>query len=141
MVKKVSHRTRPVGADDHDGARKTQTALGESGEIEEVDVIRTPRGVGVDHHAGDERHDANGDQHVNISDAVFTLDYLFAGGRDPACPDAADANDSGSVEISDAVAILNQLFVGAASGGIAPPYPKKGEDPTVDGLPRCKESR
>ena len=83
------------------------------------------------------RGDANSDQAVNISDAVFTLDYLFAGGLHPTCPDAADANDNGSVDVSDAVAILNELFVEARSG-IAPPYPEKGMDPTADELPPCR---
>jgi uncharacterized lipoprotein YddW (UPF0748 family) len=81
------------------------------------------------------RGDSNGDGTPNISDAVATLSYLFSGGAEPACLDAADADDRGTVEITDAVYLLNHLF----SGGQAPPapYPDAGADPTEDGLEDC----
>ena len=38
------------------------------------------------------RGDANSDTGIDISDAVFTLTYLFSGGGEPTCKDAADAD-------------------------------------------------
>jgi hypothetical protein len=69
---------------------------------------------------------------VNLTDGIFTLTYLFLGGREPPCKDAADANDSGTIELTDAVYVLNHLFL----GGSPPPepYPLEGEDPTEDRL-------
>jgi hypothetical protein len=79
------------------------------------------------------RGDSNGDRRLDISDAVFGLEYLFSGGRSPLSPDASDADDSGIIDISDAVFLLSFLF----SGGRPPlrPYPLCGADVTVDRLP------
>lgn len=82
------------------------------------------------------RADANSDGSVNLSDAVFTLDYLFGGGNGPLCPDALDSNDDGIVNISDPIAALGFLFLGDP----APPAPGPadcGSDPTADQLPAC----
>jgi hypothetical protein len=78
------------------------------------------------------RGDADGDGRLNITDAIFTLSFLFTGGRAPGCHRAADTNDSGRVDISDAIASLSFLF----TGGRRPPapHPDCGEDPTPDGL-------
>ncbi len=61
--------------------------------------------------------DANNDGSVNISDAVYIINYAFGGGPPPVpqvC--AGDANGDGSVNISDAVYIINYAF----GGGPAP---------------------
>ncbi|MBI4605125.1 MAG: hypothetical protein HY721_24440, partial [Planctomycetes bacterium] len=82
---------------------------------------------------GFRRGDSNGDGAVDIGDAIFTLGFLFLGGKDPACLDAADANDTGALDLSDAVFGLNYLFL----GGKTPPSPGPdacGPDPTDDGL-------
>jgi hypothetical protein len=77
------------------------------------------------------RGDANGDGARDVSDAVFVLLYLFAGGEAPACFDACDTDDSGSLALSDAIALLDFLF----RGGRAPPPPARaGFDPTRDAL-------
>ena len=78
------------------------------------------------------RGDANGDGSIDITDAIFTLGFLFLGGGAPPCEDAADADDRGTLEITDAVYLLNFLF----SGGPEPPPPHLalGEDPTEDTL-------
>jgi len=78
------------------------------------------------------RGDTNTDNTIDISDAVFTLAYLFAGGNPPKCMDSGDANDDGSIDISDAVAILSYLFGG--SGPLPAPSPECGSDPTLDEL-------
>ena len=82
------------------------------------------------------RGDTDGGGAVDISDAVLVLNWLFAGGTEPACTDAADSDDSGDVDITDAVRILNWLF----SGGVEPASPGPeacGSDPTEDALAAC----
>jgi hypothetical protein len=56
--------------------------------------------------------DANGDGKVNVSDAVWIINYVFVGGAapDPLC--VGDANADGKVNVSDAVWIINYVFVG-----------------------------
>ena len=60
--------------------------------------------------------DANGDMAVNISDAVYLIAYIFAGGSPPSPMLAGDANCNGAVNISDAVYLIAYIF----SGGAAP---------------------
>jgi hypothetical protein len=64
--------------------------------------------------------DANSDGHLNISDAVFLIAYIFSGGVDPAdCmyfTGMGDANGDGTVNISDAVYLIAYIF----SGGPTP---------------------
>jgi dockerin type I repeat protein len=57
------------------------------------------------------RSDANGDAQVDISDAVFTLGFLYQGGKPPPCREAADANGDGAVDISDPIVMLRDLFL------------------------------
>ena len=66
--------------------------------------------------------------------AFSSLNYLFAGGRQPSCLDAADANDDGTIDVSDAVQILLFLFAGGTT--LPEPYPELGIDLTPDPL-RC----
>jgi hypothetical protein len=76
------------------------------------------------------RGDGNGDGAVDLSDAVFGLLHLFAGGRAPACFKAADANDDGTIEVTDPIVILDYLFgEGALPGPLG-----CGSDPTPDAL-------
>jgi hypothetical protein len=82
------------------------------------------------------RGDANSDGNVDVSDAVFILQWLFSGGGPPSCPDAADGNDSGGIDLSDAVYILSSLFL----GGCRLPWPGPEAcraDPTPDALGEC----
>jgi len=81
------------------------------------------------------RSDSNNDGKGDLSDAVWTLNYLFTGGPAPRCLEAADANDIGTVDLSDPIYHLNFLF----QGGPAPPapFPDKGLDPTPDAQPGC----
>ncbi|MGE3166243.1 MAG: M12 family metallo-peptidase [Planctomycetota bacterium] len=77
------------------------------------------------------RGDANATGSVDISDAVLTLGYLFAGDS-VSCLDALDVADDGQVNIGDAISLLSYLF----SGGTAPaaPFPAAGIDPTPDAI-------
>ena len=61
--------------------------------------------------------DANFDGKVNVSDAVYLINYVFSGGMEPkpvlAC---GDANQDCKVNVSDAVRVINFVF----SGGLPP---------------------
>lgn len=59
--------------------------------------------------------DANGTGSINISDAVFVINYIFAGGAAPNPICLGDANGTGGVNISDAVYIINFIFAGGPS--------------------------
>ncbi|MGB5105403.1 MAG: FG-GAP-like repeat-containing protein [Candidatus Zixiibacteriota bacterium] len=56
--------------------------------------------------------DCNDDKKVNISDAVFLLNYIFAGGPAPDPRLRGDINGDSLVNISDVVRIINYLFMG-----------------------------
>ncbi len=56
--------------------------------------------------------DANGDGGLNVSDAVYILNYVFVAGDEPQPLEAADANCDGDVNVSDAVSIINFVFAG-----------------------------
>lgn len=80
---------------------------------------------------GFRRADANGDERLNLTDAVFTLNALFKGGQEWPCEDAADANDDAKINLTDAVFTLHYLF----QSGPVPPDPGPevaGPDPTLD---------
>jgi hypothetical protein len=82
------------------------------------------------------RGDADSSGKLDISDAVFTLNYLFIGGGTPQCIDAADSDDDGTVQITDAIRSLGFLFLGGTP--IAPPGPEAcGPDPVEDQLALC----
>jgi hypothetical protein len=71
--------------------------------------------------------DANSDGSVNVSDAVYIINYVFIGGDPPDPMESGNANCDGSVNVSDAVYIINYVFV----GGNAPC------DTDGDGTPDC----
>jgi len=81
------------------------------------------------------RGDSNGDGRGDLSDAIFTLSWLFTGGPTPPCLDAADANDVGTIDLSDPIFFLNFLFQGG--GAPPPPHPSAGLDPTPDAIGNC----
>ena len=66
------------------------------------------------------RGDTNADGATNLADAVATFNFLFLGGDEPACLDAADSNDvDNALNLTDGVFLLNFLFL----GGDPPPEP------------------
>jgi hypothetical protein len=86
------------------------------------------------------RGDSDASGGLNITDGIFTLNFLFTGGEDPPCPDSADADDAGGLNITDGIRVLNHLF----TGGPPPPAPGPGAcgiDPTPDGLGPCVYTR
>jgi len=56
--------------------------------------------------------DANNDKAVNVSDAVYIINYVFIDGDPPQPLEAGDANCDGVCNVSDAVWIINYIFVG-----------------------------
>ena len=70
------------------------------------------------------RGDTNGSGSIDIADAVFLLDYLFAGGVSPSPEASGDANNDAGLDISDAIFLLTFLFDSGASP--AAPYPDAG---------------
>jgi hypothetical protein len=74
------------------------------------------------------RGDANGDEAVDIADAVAILGYLFLDQPAMACLDALDVADTGGIDIGGAVRILSYFF--AAGPPPLPPFPGAGHDPT-----------
>ena len=66
--------------------------------------------------------DANNDNNVNVSDAVYIINYVFSGGGAPnpvlAC---GDSNGDGSVNVSDAVHLINYVFSGGSAPGDCSP--------------------
>ena len=71
--------------------------------------------------------DANGDDAVNVADAVYTIGYIFAGGTEPVPYEAGDCDCSGSINITDAVYLIAFIF----GGGPSPC------DPDGDSKPDC----
>lgn len=70
---------------------------------------------------------ANSDTQVNVSDAVYIINYVFVGGDAPDPIETADANCDATVNVSDAVYLINYVFI----GGNAPC------DPNGDEIPDC----
>ncbi len=60
--------------------------------------------------------DADGSGSISIADAVYLINYIFAGGPAPVPLAAGDADCSGAISIADAVYLINYIF----SGGAAP---------------------
>ncbi len=56
--------------------------------------------------------DANGDGTANISDAVFLISFIFAGGAAPCPLQAGNCNCDDSTNISDAVYLIAYIFSG-----------------------------
>ena len=63
------------------------------------------------------RGDANADGSIDISDAIFTVTWLFLSGPEPPCADAADADDSGQIDLTDGIRVFNVLFLGSQLPG------------------------
>jgi hypothetical protein len=66
--------------------------------------------------------DADGSGSIDISDAVYLVQYIFANGIPPVSIEAGDANCDHAVDISDAVYLIGYIF----SGGSAPCVPSEG---------------
>jgi polyhydroxybutyrate depolymerase len=54
--------------------------------------------------------DANGDNHTNVSDAVYIVNYVFSGGPPPNPLSLGEVNCDGDVNVSDAVYLIAYIF-------------------------------
>jgi len=63
--------------------------------------------------------DANGDNAINVGDAVHLINYVFKSGPPPYPLETGDANCDGAVNVGDAVAVINFVF----KGGLVPGCP------------------
>jgi hypothetical protein len=81
---------------------------------EEINVLRRWIAEGAIDRPPTLRGDSNSDDHLNIADPVFLLDYLFNRGPAPKCAAQSDANADGKVNVSDVVFVLLHLFAGGA---------------------------
>lgn len=62
--------------------------------------------------------DVNLDGSVNVSDAVYIINYVFVGGQPPQpILEAGNVNCDPTVNVSDAVYIINYVFVGGSAPG------------------------
>ena len=59
-----------------------------------------------------DRGDVNGDNMLDISDAVYLIAYIFAGGPAPNPLSSGDANCDDAADISDAVYLISYIFAG-----------------------------
>lgn len=57
------------------------------------------------------RGDANADETVNVSDAVYIINFIFLGSDPPTTDCGGDANSDGQINVSDAVFIINYVFI------------------------------
>ena len=71
--------------------------------------------------------DANASGSVDIDDAVYLINYIFAGGPAPDPIEMGDVECSGGVDIDDVVYLIAYIFSGGPSPG----------DPNNDGIPDC----
>jgi PKD repeat protein len=71
--------------------------------------------------------DANSDEDVNVSDAVYIINYVFVGGDAPDPLESGDVNCDDTCNVSDAVWIINYVFVGG----------NEPCDTSGDGIPDC----
>jgi hypothetical protein len=55
--------------------------------------------------------DANNDGLVNVSDAVWIINYIFLGGSPPDPLEAGEVNCDGDINVSDAIWIINYIFI------------------------------
>ena len=74
------------------------------------------------------RSDADDNGNIALTDGIFILQFLFAGGTQPSCLETADVNDDGEIGLTDGVVVLQFLFTGGAPPA-APGPTDCGADP------------
>ena len=60
------------------------------------------------------RGDANADGDVDISDAIWTIQFLFRDGPSPSCNAAADANGDAVIDLSDGMLVIAYQLQGGS---------------------------
>lgn len=96
-----------------------------------------PRVISLRGGGGFRRGYTNDDNDLDVSDAIFALNYLFLGSAAPHCHSSLDVNDDATINIADPVYLILYLFYdGAPPLG---PFDECGHDPTPDEL-GCESS-
>ncbi|MBI4605996.1 MAG: hypothetical protein HY721_28865 [Planctomycetes bacterium] len=72
---------------------------------------------------GFHRGDADDNGVLQLTDAIRVLGFLFLGGVQPGCMDAADADGNNNLQLTDAIRILGYLFLGGVPPEIPGPPP------------------
>jgi len=106
------------------------------GLLRQVDVVTFTKEEGSGRGLRFLRGDCNRDGRMNLSDAIFDVDFLFAGGQRPGCLEACDVNADGRHNISDLLGLLGHLFL--AGPPPQAPFPHCG--PGTDNGPGCERS-
>jgi len=73
------------------------------------------------------RGDMDDNGFLNLTDAVFILNFLFLGGAVPSCFEACDVDNNGILQLTDGIFMLNFLFLGGEA--IPAPRDRCGPDP------------
>jgi hypothetical protein len=82
------------------------------------------------------RGDPNGSGAIDIADAIYTLNYLFASGPAPTCMESGDTDNSGQIDIADPISLLGYIFSqGTPPAEPGPPTDPCGTDPDPEGSP------
>jgi len=91
--------------------------------------VFTKSSIAVDNQLGPtaECGDSDSSGFVDIDDAVYLINYIFAGGPPPSPIESGDADCSGNVDIDDVVYLINYIFQGGN-----PPCDTDGDE-----LPDC----
>lgn len=77
--------------------------------------------------------DSNGDGTADIADVIALENFIFRGGRAPACRRASDWNDDGRIEIDDATSLSSYLAVGSQTARMLPDHSCDSATPWPDG--------
>jgi Zinc carboxypeptidase/Carboxypeptidase regulatory-like domain/Dockerin type I domain len=86
--------------------------IGFYAEVEDITGSNVYKPLSFDIKSGYICGDANSDEDVNVSDAVFIINYVFIGGDTPDPIESGDANCDEDTNVSDAVWIINFVFIG-----------------------------
>jgi len=118
---------------DDDANRIPATSAGDDCDANELLVVELVRDVRFF------RGDADGNDRVNVSDAVLILMSLVGAlPRRFECEDVLDADDDGQLLMTDGIHLLNWKF--NAGPALPAPFFSCSIDPTDDGLAACAQS-
>jgi hypothetical protein len=126
----------PVPTDDPPLEASARYLDEDFGLLRRVEVVTFAKEEGSGRGSRFLRGDCNRDGRMNLSDAIFDVDFLFAGGQRPDCLEACDVNSDGRHNLSDVLALLGHLFL------VGPPpqapFPDCGPGPERG--PGCERS-
>ena len=75
--------------------------------------------AGIEEHSF-QRGNCDGVGPLDLTDAVYTLNFLFLGGAEPPCREACDADSNKRLDLTDGVYTLNFLFLAGPPPGSYP---------------------